>query len=230
MKKGIQKIFSEVPKTYEIVNHILTLGLDIYWRRKAGKLASEGGGNMWMDLCTGTGEMAFYLSRLAPEETKIYAVDFSLPMIHQAQKRKEASKINFIHSDIDNLPFSDNTFDLVTISFAVRNINLNRERFLQSLKAIHRVLKPGGRFISLETSQPESKLIRKLFHLYIRLTVKRIGYLISGSKSAYAYLSQTIPRFYTAEEYAEIIRQAGFREVSFQRMLFGATALHKAVK
>lgn len=230
MKKGIQKIFSEVPQTYELVNHILTFGLDIYWRRKAARLASEAEGDMWIDLCTGTGEMAFYLSRLAPEGTRTYAVDFSLPMIHQAQKRKEASKINFIHSDIDDLPFADNTFDLVIISFAVRNINLNPERFLQSLKAIYRVLKSRGRFVSLETSQPKSKLIRKLFHLYIRLTVKPIGYLISGSKPAYTYLSQTIPRFYSAEEYAQIIRQAGFREVSFQRMLFGATAIHKAVK
>ncbi len=183
-----------------------------------------------MDICTGTGEMAFYLSRLAPEGTRIYAADFSLPMIRKAQERKESAGINFIHSDIDNLPFPDNTFDLVTISFGVRNINLNPERFLLSLKAIYRIIKPGGRFISLETSQPSSKLIRKLFHLYIRITVKPIGYLISGSKSAYTYLSRTIPRFYTAEEYAEIIQQAGFQKVTFRRMLFGATAIHKAVK
>lgn len=230
MKQGIEKIFSEVPQTYELINHILTFGLDIYWRRKAGKLATEGGGDMWMDVCTGTGEMALHLNRLAPEGTRIYAADFSLPMIRKAQERKESAKINFIHSDIDNLPFPDDTFDLVTISFAVRNINLNPERFLQSLKAIYRILKPGGRFVSLETSQPHSKLIRKLFHSYIRLTVKPIGYLISGSRSAYTYLSQTIPRFYTAEEYAEIIQKAGFQKVTFRRMLFGATAIHKAVK
>ena len=230
MKQGIKKIFSEVPQTYELINHILTFGLDIHWRKKAGKLASEEGGDMWMDICTGTGEMAFYLSSLAPEGTRIYAADFSLPMIRQAQERKDSARINFIHSDIDTLPFPDNTFDLVTISFAVRNINLNPEKFLKSLKAIYGVLKPGGRFVSLETSQPKSVLIRKLFHSYIRLTVKPVGYLISGSKSAYTYLSQTIPRFYTAEEYAEIIQKAGFQKVTFRRMLFGATAIHKAVK
>ncbi|MDH4223478.1 MAG: ubiquinone/menaquinone biosynthesis methyltransferase [candidate division Zixibacteria bacterium] len=230
MKQGIKKIFSEVPQTYELINHILTFGLDIYWRRKTARLAAEDGGSMWMDVCTGTGEMALYLSRLAPEGTRIYAADFSLPMLRKAQERKETARINFIRTDIDNLPFPDNTFDLVTISFAVRNLNLNPERFLQSLKAIYRVLKPGGRFVSLETSQPESKIIRRLFHFYIRLTVRSIGYLISDSKSAYTYLSQTIPRFYTAEEYADIIRQAGFSKVTLKRMFFGATAIHKAVK
>jgi len=230
MKEGIRKIFSEVPQTYELVNHILTFGLDICWRRSAAKLAAQGDGEMWIDICCGTGEMAFYLRSLAPEKTRVFAADFSLPMIRRALEKKDACKINFIHSDIDSLPFPDNAFDLVTISFAIRNINLNREKFLQSLREIQRVLKPGGRFVSLETSQPNSMLIRKLFHLYVRLTVKPIGYIISGSKPAYTYLSQTIPRFYPAEEFAEIIRQAGFAEVTFKRMLFGVTAIHKAVK
>lgn len=230
MKEGIRKIFSEVPQTYELVNHILTFGLDIYWRRKAAKLAAQGDGEMWIDICSGTGEMAHYLRRLAPESTKIFAADFCLPMIQRALEKKDACKINFIHSDIDSLTFPDNTFNLVIISFAVRNINLSREKFLQSLREIQRILKPGGRFISLETSQPESMLVRKLFHLYVQLAVKPVGYLISGSKPAYTYLSQTIPRFYTAEEFSEIIRQAGFTEVTFKRMLFGVTAIHKAIK
>lgn len=230
MKKGIKKIFSEVPQTYELINHVLTLGLDIYWRRKAANIAAKGGGSMWMDVCTGTGEMAFYLQYLASEEVQIYAVDFSLPMIHKAQGKKEISGINFIHSDIDTLPFSNNSFDLVTISFAVRNIRTSREKFLYSLSEIFRVLKPGGRFVSLETSQPKSEIIRKLFHLYVKLAVKPIGYLISGSKPAYTYLSQTIPRFYSAEEYSEILKEVGFSEVCFKRMLLGVTATHLAIK
>jgi len=230
MKGGIRKIFSEIPQTYELVNHILTFGLDIYWRKKAAKLAAQGNGEMWIDICSGTGEMASYLRRLAPRKTRVFAADFSFPMICKALKKKDASKIIFIHSDINSLPFPDKTFDLVTISFAVRNINLNRERLVQSLQKIHRILKPEGRFVSVETSQPRSKLIRKLFHIYVRLVVKPIGQLISGSRPAYAYLSQTIPRFYTADEFAEIIREAGFVEVAFQRMLFGVTAIHKAVK
>jgi len=230
MKEGIQKIFSEVPQTYELVNHILTFGMDILWRKKAARIAVADGGEMWMDICSGTGEMASYLHRLAPKETRVFAVDFSFPMIRKALEKKEASEITFILSDINILPFPDNTFDLMTISFAVRNINLNREKFLESLTEIHRVLKSGGRFVSVETSQPKSKIIRKLFHGYIRLAVKPIGQIVSGSKSAYTYLSQTIPRFYSAEEFAEIIKEAGFSEVTFERLLFGASAIHKAIK
>jgi len=230
MQEGIRKIFSEVPETYELVNHVLTFGLDILWRRKAAKIAAEKDGMMWMDICSGTGEMAVYLKQLAPEKTKVFACDFSFPMIQKAMQKKEASGITFIVSDINALPFPDNTFDLVTISFAVRNINLDREKFLQALKEINRILKPGGRFVAVETSQPSSNLIRRFFHAYVRLAVKPIGQLISRSKSAYIYLSSTIPRFYPAEEFAEIIKQAGFSEVSFKRLLFGVTAIHKAIK
>lgn len=230
MKEGIKKNFSEVPQTYELINHILTFGMDILWRRKAVKIAVEGGGEMWMDICCGTGEMTSYLRRLAPKETRVFAADFSFPMIRKALEKKGSSGITFILSDINTLPFPDNTFDLVTISFAVRNINLNRDKFLESLREIHRVLKPGGRFVSVETSQPKSKIIKKFFHIYIQLSVKSIGQIISGSKSAYTYLSQTIPQFYPADEFAEIIREAGFSEVTFKRLLLGASAIHKAIK
>ncbi len=230
MKEGIRKIFSEVPDTYELVNHILTFGMDIFWRKKAVQVAVKEDGDMWLDVCTGTGEMAAYLKQLAPKETRVFACDFSFPMVQKAMQKKESSEITFIVSDINNLPFPDSTFDLITISFAVRNINLDRERFLQALKEINRVLKPGGRFVALETSQPKSEIIKKLFHTYVRLAVRPIGQLISGSKSAYVYLSSTIPRFYPAEEFAGILKQSGFSEVSFKRLLFGVAAVHKAVK
>ena len=149
MKEGIRKIFSEVPETYELVNHILTFGMDILWRKKAAQIAIEGNGQMWMDVCSGTGEMAVYLKQLAPEKTKVFACDFSFPMIQKALQKKESSEITFIVSDINALPFPDNTFDLITISFAVRNIDLDRKKFVKVLREINRVLKPGGRFVAV---------------------------------------------------------------------------------
>ena len=230
MSKGIRKIFSEVPHTYDLINHILTFGLDILWRRKAAMVAAAGGGSKWIDICSGTGEMALCLSRLAKNKTMVVATDFCAPMIRKATEKPEAHQIAFTLASANALPFRDGTFDLVTISFATRNINVSRDTLIHCLREFHRVLKPGGRFVNLETSQPSSRLLRRLFHLYIRLAVRPLGYIISGSNDAYSYLSHTIPRFYSADEFADIIRQAGFAKVDFSHMMFGAAAIHKAVK
>ncbi len=228
--RSVKKIFAEVPATYELVNHVLTLGLDVLWRRRAARLAATVGPGKWADLCTGTGETAIYLSRLAPEGTSVYGVDFSEPMLAEAKKKPRAEKINFVAADIKNLPFDDATFDLLTMSFATRNINLSREILIESFAEYYRVLKPGGCFVNVETSQPPSPLIRKCFHEYIRLFVKAIGSRISGSKAAYAYLAATIPRFYTAEELADVMREAGFDKVTFRRCFLGVAAIHRAHK
>ena len=228
--RSVKRIFAEVPATYELVNHVLTVGLDVLWRRRAAKTAAKVGPGKWADMCTGTGETAVYLSRLAPEGTSVYGVDFSEPMLAEARRKPEAESIKFVTADIKNLPFEDSTFDILTMSFATRNINLGREVLIQSFAEYYRVLKPGGCFVNVETSQPPSPLIRKCFHTYIRLFVKLIGSRISGSRAAYAYLAGTIPRFYTAEELADIMREAGFEEVTFRRCLFGVVAVHQAFK
>ena len=224
----VQDIFSEVPTTYELVNHILTLGLDSLWRRRAAKIASRAGGGNWVDMCTGTGEMALYLSRLAPGGTRIRAVDFSPAMMAEARKKPGALNIEFVPADIRALPFPDKSIDLITMSFATRNVNLSRDVLVESFVELHRVLRRGGRFVNLETSQPPLSVIRKCFHWYVKLFVKRIGSRISRSRIAYVYLSNTIPRFYPADVLADIMCQAGFREVIFRLLLFGVAAIHQA--
>jgi demethylmenaquinone methyltransferase/2-methoxy-6-polyprenyl-1,4-benzoquinol methylase len=227
---SIERMFSEVPATYELVNHVLTLGLDIVWRRRAAKIAATANGGQWADMCTGTGEMAANLSRLAPEGTTIYGIDFSEPMLEQARKKLEADNINFVVSDIKALDFPNASFDLIMMSFATRNINLSKDILVQSFRVFHRLLKPGGRFVNLETSRPSFWLVRKFFHMYIKLFVKSVGSRISGSGDAYTYLATTIPRFYSAQELADIMRQAGFDKVTFQQYLLGAVAIHQAIK
>jgi demethylmenaquinone methyltransferase/2-methoxy-6-polyprenyl-1,4-benzoquinol methylase len=230
MNKGIQKIFGEVPRTYELVNHLLTFGADIICRRRAAEMAVREGGTMWLDVCSGTGEMAANLARLGRNGTNVYGADFSLPMIRMAAQKSEAKKVGFVISDVGKLPFGDGSFDLVTISFATRNINTSLEGLTATLKEFHRVLRPGGRFVNLETSQPRSGLIRKMMHLYVRLAVRRVGSAISGSEAGYAYLSQTIPRFYPPKQFADIIQKAGFSTVTFRPMFFGIIAVHYGVK
>jgi demethylmenaquinone methyltransferase/2-methoxy-6-polyprenyl-1,4-benzoquinol methylase len=230
MKSGIQNLFSQVPKTYELINHLLTFGFDIIWRKKAVRSAVSDGGDRWMDVCSGTGETASYLTRQAKNGTLIYATDFSLPMLQEARMKKEGATIHFSISEIKSLPFKDNSFDLITISFATRNINTSYNDLMNSFREFHRILKPGGKFVNLETSQPSNGLIRTLFHSYIKIFVKPIGWRISGSKAAYAYLSQTIPKFYTADELAIILKKAGFAKVEVNRLLFSAAAIHKSTK
>ena len=174
--------------------------------------------------------MAIYLSQLAGDRTRVYATDFSLPMLSKAASKPRGKHLRCALSDVRSLPFDDHTFDLLTISFATRNINLNRNALVQCFTEFHRVLKTGGCFLNLETTQPSSPMIRKLFHLYVRLFVKRVGGLVSGSKPAYAYLSRTIPRFYPADELEALLRLAGFDDIRCQRLFPGTAAIHRGFK
>jgi len=230
MKKGIVKIYSEVAGTYEIVNHILTFGLDRVWRRKAAGMAVSAGGALWLDVCSGTGEMAENLICRAPEKTRVTALDGSLPMLAAAGRKSSLSQAVFCVSDVGRLPFPSCSFDLITISFATRNINPNRHELTAYLKEFCRVLKPGGLFINLETSQPRNHLLKSFFHFYVRCAVKPVGILFSGSQAGYSYLAYTLPRFYPAPELSTLIEKAGFDHVAFRRLFLGVAAIHTGIK
>jgi demethylmenaquinone methyltransferase/2-methoxy-6-polyprenyl-1,4-benzoquinol methylase len=230
MSKGVLKVFSEVAHQYELVNHVLTFGLDIPWRTRAAQVAASGGGVLWLEVCSGTGEMAVNLKKFAGSDTKIVVSDFSMPMISRASIKKELSEASISLADSRHLPFPDNTFDLVAISFATRNITPTREKLTLFLREFHRVLKPGGRFINLETSQPSATPIRLAFRLYTKQVIKRVGRIISGSKTGYAYLAYTIPRFFNPNDLSDILYESGFSKVNFVTMTFGAVAIHRALK
>jgi len=151
-------------------------------------------------------------------------------MLVEATKKPEAERIHFAVSDVRVLPFPDRSLDLITISFATRNINLSQDILVQTFAEFHRVLRPGGRFINLETSQPSSWIVRRGFHLWVKLFVRSIGSWVSGSKRAYTYLGHTIPRFYPAEELVGLMQRAGFCDVTYQRLLFGVAAIHQGTR
>lgn len=236
--RAIQQIFSRIPHTYELINHILTCGFDMCLRRYAARWVNRNGHqsttatsqDFWLDVCCGTGEMAYCLSYLAKPTTTIIAADFTPAMLHYAAQKPRRSQVAFTLAEATNLPFPSNSFDLITISFSTRNINLNRDHLLRCLKEFHRILKPGGQFINLETSQPASLILRKLFHTYVKTLVKPIGTIISGSAVAYRYLAQTIPRFYDAPTLARIIKEAGFNQVVYYPLVSGLAALHAGIK
>ena len=227
-------MFTAVPRRYDLINHIITWGLDKRWRGKAAKecLASQPG--KVLDLCCGTGDLTINLARLAEDNVELTGIDYSQPMLEIATKKAESlarrRKIPFIYGDAANLPFPDGYFDCVGISFAFRNLTYKNPLARRHLAEVLRVLSAGGRYVIVETSQPKSRLIRKLYHLYLRWFVFRLGYLLSGNRQAYHYLAESAARFYTSEEVEEMLVTAGFRQVSFCRLFFGAAGIHVAVK
>jgi demethylmenaquinone methyltransferase/2-methoxy-6-polyprenyl-1,4-benzoquinol methylase len=221
-------MYTRIDRGYELVNHLFSLYLDTHWRREAARLAARQSGRRWLDLCSGTGEMALALSRLQDRDARVIAVDFSLPMLRQAQA-KGHSELDLVLADAADLPFGDGTFDLVTIAFATRNLE-GTGPLSRFFAEVLRVLAPGGSFIHLETSQPEGRLTRALFHGYVRTTITPIGTLVTGVPGPYRFLTQSVLRFRGQEHLAAGLTEIGFDEVTVHPLLFGAVAIHHAVK
>ena len=155
-------------------------------------------------------------------------------MLAIAAKKAELSsrgrRIAFTYGDAANLPFPDGYFDCIGISFAFRNLTYKNPLVQRHMAEILRVLNISGKFVIVETSQPRAKLIRKLYHLYLRWFVSRLGYLLSGDRRAYYYLAESAARFYTPEELKEVLFAAGFRKVSFRSLFLGAIGIYIAIK
>ncbi len=229
-RNAIREIFERVPARYERVNRVLTFGLDSAWRRAAAAEAAAAGGSRFLDVCTGTGETALYVTRRAKPGALVAGADFTPAMMREGMRKRGRGRIAFVAAAARELPFADESFDAVTISFATRNLNVSREELAGAFRELRRVLRPGGILVNLETSQPSAPAIRAMFHFYARFVVPRIGEILTGSTTGYAYLSSTLRRFYGAPELASILEEAGYTGVGFRRFLFGIVALHAAVK
>ena len=233
-QKPLHKIFTAVPDRYDLINRIFTWGQDEKWRSKTAALCLETKPVKILDLCCGTGDLAITLAQLAPSSTTVVGLDYSPPMLEKAKAK--ASKVelktglNFIHGDVGDLPFPDEYFDCIGISFAFRNLTYKNPNTPRYLSEIVRVLKKGGRFVIVESSQPPNKLLRGMDHLYLRTFVRWMGTSLSRNKEAYNYLTNSASKFYTAEELSGLLVKAGFKTVTIHRLMFGATAIHVATK
>ncbi len=232
--KPLQVMFTAIPRRYDMVNHVITWGLDKRWRWEAAKECLASHPRKVLDLCCGTGDLAINIARLAENGVELTGVDYSQPMLTIAAKKAEllaeGKSISFTYGDAADLPFPDGYFDCIGISFAFRNLTYKNPLAQRHLAEVLRLLSAGGRYIIVETSQPKSKLIRKLFHLYLRWFVFRLGYVLSGNRGAYQYLAESAARFYTPKELKEMLLMAGFSQVSFRPLFFGVVGIYKAVK
>ena len=233
-EKPLHGMFTAVPRRYDLVNHVITWGRDSSWRRQAARECLTTRPRRVLDLCCGTGDLAINIARFAVKDTEITGVDYSQPMLEIAGEKAARSgvsdNLSLVHGDVADLPFPDGYFDSIGISFAFRNLTYKNPLTEKYLAEIMRVLAPGGRFVIVESSQPKPRLVRALFHLYLRIFVANVGNWLSGNRGAYQYLAESARRFYSPDEVKDLLLKAGFGKFSYRPLLLGAAGIYTATR
>ncbi|WP_196892365.1 bifunctional demethylmenaquinone methyltransferase/2-methoxy-6-polyprenyl-1,4-benzoquinol methylase UbiE [Aureivirga marina] len=227
-KEQVAQMFDNISGKYDFLNHFLSMGIDIRWRKKVLKIVASKKPKTILDIATGTGDVAILLSQAKPE--KIVGLDLSAGMLEVGKKKiKERnldSLIEMIQGDSENLPFEDNSFDVITVSFGVRNFeNLNK-----GIKEIYRVLKPGGTFIVLEFSQPTKFPMKQLYGFYSKRILPIFGRMISKDNSAYTYLPESVAAFPFGNAFNNILEKNGFINAEDKPVTFGIASIYTATK
>ena len=227
---AVRATFESVAPRYDLANHFLSGGIDFYWRNRLVKMAAEESCVNVLDLATGSGDVLFALRDGLPVETQMTGVDFCEPMLEEARCKRDAKGLDeipnkFLWGDCLSLDFPDNSFDLITISFGLRNL-ADRE---QGLREMYRVLKPGGRLIVLEFSQPFF-WFRPLYYFYLRLILPWMARLVTGDREAYLYLGSSISAFPDRFGLVKEFENAGFEKIRFSSLTFAIVALHLGYK
>ena len=230
--RPLRRLFNQVTPRYDLLNRVFTFGLDQRWRRRAARLCIADGTKRVLDLCCGTADLALLMATEASDEMEIVAADFSETMIKAATEKVEAqgssNQVELVLADAADLPFPDGHFDAVGIAFAFRNLTFANPDTAAYLSEVLRVLSPKGRFVIVETSQPQYPLLRAAFHAYMRLWVGPLGGLASGNRGAYRYLAESACRFPPQEEVASQLMNAGFSRVECRPLLLGVACIHEA--
>lgn len=221
----VQGMFSHIAYRYDLMNRLMTVGQDVHWRKEVIHRASLQPGAVLLDLGAGTGDLAREALRQQPACHPI-AADFTLEMMRAGQRRSSAVRITWSTADALHLPFPAETFDAVVSGFLLRNVSDIR----QSLSEQFRVLKPGGRIAALDTTRPPRSLLSPLINLHMHTVIPTLGQMISGNRDAYSYLPDSTEAFLSAEQLAERLQAAGFRQVGFQRRMLATIAIHWGVK
>ena len=218
---AIRDMFARIAPNYDFMNRVITGGQDALWRRLVVQRAKLPSNALVLDLGAGTGDLAWEASRRHPH-SRIIATDFTIPMMRIGQRKYSSSCIAWNSADALKLPFPKNTFDAVLSGFLLRNVT----NLPQSLTEQYRVIKPGGKIVSLDTTQPTSNLFSPLIKFYMHKVIPALGAMLTGKKSAYTYLPASSENFLKAEELAAQLTLVGFRKTDFQRFMFGTIAIH----
>lgn len=223
-KEQVAKMFDKISGKYDFLNHFLSLGIDILWRKKAVKILKKYPIDHLLDVATGTGDFA--LEALALKPSKINGIDISEGMLAVGKEKiKKLGKQNIItleKGDSENLHFEDNTFDAVIVAFGVRNF----ENLGKGISEILRVLKPGGVFLVLEFSKPHIFPFKQLYNFYFNNVLPTIGKLVSKDNSAYTYLPESVKAFPSSLEFLKLLEKTGFKNTKWHSLTLGISSIY----
>ncbi len=227
----IRGMFGSIAPVYDFLNHLLSLNIDRYWRRRTTKLVPPMDDGPILDVCTGTGDLALAYDRACGGKLPIWATDFCRPMLVRAQKKTVQAKcdqrIHYLEADTQHLPFPSDTFQLTTVAFGLRNVT-DTDRGLAEMT---RVTRPGGRVAILEFSRPRNWFFGGLYGFYFKRVLPTIGQLVSRSEDdAYRYLPASVLEFPDGEALAEKLRQHDLTDVKYWPMTFGIATLYVGTK
>lgn len=228
-KKQVEKMFDTISGNYDSLNRVISLGLDVGWRKKVVKMIVAAKPQNILDIATGTGDLAIKFAENTAA-MKIVGLDISEGMLAVARKKTSGTpiseRISFIKADSEDLPFKDNSFETITVSFGIRNF----ESLEKGLSEIHRVLTPGGLFVILETSVPTRFPWKQGYFVYTKGVLPIIGKIFSKDKVAYKYLSKSASVFPHGEVLNNILRKIGFIDVKNKKQTFGVATIYSATK
>lgn len=227
-KEQVAKMFNNISHRYDLLNQLLSLGVDKVWRKKAINVLKPLHPQCILDVATGTGEFAIESLVLNPRQ--IIGIDISEGMLDIGRKKIESrhltSRIELQRADSENLPFPENKFDAVTVAFGVRNF----EDLKRGIQEIYRVLKPGGTFVVLEFSKPARFPFKQLYNFYFNNILPRIGAAVSNDKSAYTYLPKSVEAFPDGEDFLHILQHVGFKNTQCRSLTFGISSIYIGTK
>ncbi len=216
---GVQRLFGAIARRYDLANHLLSGGIDFHWRRRAAAIVAKEKPLRILDVATGSGDLALALQKASPN-AKVTGTDFCQPMLDEAARK---GLTDLVLADALALPFSDAAFDALTVAFGLRNM----EDWPRAIREMARVIRPGGLLLVLDFSVPQPPL-RGLYRFYLHRIMPRLAALVTGEKTAYKYLADSIEAFPTGEKMTALIESCGFREASCQRLTGGIVSLYTA--
>ncbi len=225
----VHGVFSNVASKYDVMNDVMSVGIHRLWKDAMMDWLAPRSGQRLLDVAGGTGDIAFRFLKRAGQANAV-VLDMTEPMLIEGRKRAEAQaqagSLDWVAGDAMALPFEPNSFDVYTISFGIRNVT----RIEDALSEAFRVLRPGGRLMVLEFSQLPNELMQKAYDLYSFNVIPRMGKMIANDRDSYQYLVESIRKFPDQDSFAQMIRAAGFENVSYRNMSFGIAALHSGWK